>query len=41
VHGTGFNWPTHDHFRLVFLPRVEEIEDACERLERFLGTYSQ
>ena len=21
VHGTGFNWATHDHFRLVFLPR--------------------
>jgi alanine-synthesizing transaminase len=41
VHGTGFNWPTHDHFRLVFLPRVEELEDAIGRLERFLSTYSQ
>ncbi len=41
VHGTGFNWPTHDHFRLVFLPRVEEIEDAVGRIERFLTTYSQ
>ena len=20
VQGTGFNWPTPDHFRVVFLP---------------------
>ena len=41
VHGTGFNWPTHDHFRIVFLPRIEDLEDAVGRLERFLSTYSQ
>jgi alanine-synthesizing transaminase len=41
VHGTGFNWPAHDHFRLVFLPRVEELEDAIGRLEKFLHGYSQ
>jgi alanine-synthesizing transaminase len=41
VHGTGFNWPTSDHFRIVFLPRVEELEDAVGRLEKFLSTYSQ
>ena len=41
VHGTGFNWPTPDHFRLVFLPRVEDLEDAVGRLEKFLSTYSQ
>jgi alanine-synthesizing transaminase len=41
VHGTGFNWPTPDHFRIVFLPRVEELEDAVGRLEKFLATYSQ
>jgi alanine-synthesizing transaminase len=41
VHGTGFNWPTHDHFRIVFLPRVEDLEDAAERLEKFLHNYSQ
>ena len=41
VHGTGFNWPTHDHFRIVFLPRVEDLEDAVGRLEKFLSTYSQ
>jgi alanine-synthesizing transaminase len=41
VHGTGFNWPTPDHFRIVFLPRVEELEDAVGRLEKFLATYTQ
>ena len=41
VHGTGFNWPSHDHFRIVFLPRIEDLEDAVARLERFLSTYSQ
>ena len=41
VQGTGFNWPTPDHFRLVFLPRVEDLEDAVGRLEKFLSTYSQ
>ena len=41
VHGTGFNWGTPDHFRIVFLPRVEELEDAVGRIEKFLSTYSQ
>jgi alanine-synthesizing transaminase len=41
VHGTGFNWPTPDHFRIVFLPLADELEDAIGRLEKFLTTYSQ
>jgi alanine-synthesizing transaminase len=41
VQGTGFNWPTPDHFRLVFLPRVEELEDAVGRIEKFLATYAR
>lgn len=41
VQGTGFNWPTPDHFRIVFLPLVDELEDAIGRLEKFLATYSQ
>jgi alanine-synthesizing transaminase len=41
VHGTGFNWPSHDHFRIVFLPRIEELEDAIGRLAKFLHNYSQ
>ena len=41
VHGTAFNWPTPDHFRIVFLPSTETLHDAVGRLERFLGTYHQ
>ena len=41
VQGTGFNWPRPDHFRIVTLPRVEDIADAIERLARFLSTYEQ
>jgi alanine-synthesizing transaminase len=41
VQGTGFNWPHPDHFRLVFLPRVEELGDAIERLGHFLQAYRQ
>ena len=36
VPGSGFNWPTPDHFRMVTLPRVEDLEDAVDRIERFL-----
>ncbi len=39
VQGTGFNWPTTDHFRLVFLPNVDDLGEALHRIERFLGTY--
>lgn len=35
VQGTGFNWPTPDHFRIVTLPRVDDLETAIGRLERF------
>ncbi len=41
VHGTGFNWPRPDHFRIVFLPRVDELTVAMERIGKFLGTYKQ
>ncbi|HNQ06478.1 MAG TPA: pyridoxal phosphate-dependent aminotransferase [Tetrasphaera sp.] len=36
THGTGFNWPTPDHFRLVILPSVEDLTDAIERIASFL-----
>jgi alanine-synthesizing transaminase len=39
VQGTAFNWPEPDHFRLVTLPRVPELEDAIDRIGRFLSTY--
>lgn len=41
VHGTGFNWPTPDHFRIVTLPRVDDLELAIGRFERFLSGYRQ
>ena len=41
VHGTGFNWPEPDHFRIVFLPAVRDLTKALSRLESFLGTYRQ
>jgi len=39
VQGTGFNWPTPDHFRLVFLPNADDLTEAIGRIERFLGNY--
>lgn len=41
VQGTGFNWSEPDHFRIVFLPVIEELEIALDRLESFLSKYSQ
>ena len=38
-HGTAFNWINPDHFRMVTLPSVEDIEDAIGRLAEFLSTY--
>jgi alanine-synthesizing transaminase len=40
-HGTGFNLPTADHLRLVFLARVEVLDDAIGRLAGFLDGYHQ
>jgi alanine-synthesizing transaminase len=39
VQGTGFNWPRPDHFRIVTLPRVSDLEDAIGRIARFLSTF--
>jgi alanine-synthesizing transaminase len=39
VQGTGFNWPEPDHFRLVFLPNVDDLTEAIGRIERFLSHY--
>ncbi len=41
VQGTGFNWPRPDHFRVVTLPRVADLEDAIGRIAEFLATYTQ
>ncbi|PSX07422.1 pyridoxal phosphate-dependent aminotransferase [Photobacterium angustum] len=41
VHGSGFNWKQPDHFRIVTLPHVDDLELAMGRLERFLHSYRQ
>lgn len=41
VHGRGFNWREPDHFRIVYLPRLEDLECAMEKLEHFLSKYRQ
>lgn len=41
VQGSGFNWQHPDHFRVVYLPRIEVLKDATSKLETFLSTYHQ
>lgn len=41
VHGTAFNWKEPDHFRIVFLPHLEELELAIMKLRDFLQDYQQ
>lgn len=40
-HGGAFNWHKPDHFRLVFLPDVQTLTDALNRLGEFLSDYKQ
>jgi alanine-synthesizing transaminase len=39
VQGTGFNWPTPDHFRIVFLPNADDLTEAIGRIAHFLSNY--
>ncbi|MCU0609327.1 MAG: pyridoxal phosphate-dependent aminotransferase [Chitinispirillaceae bacterium] len=41
VHGRGFNWPQPDHFRIVYLPPVEDLTSVMDKMARFLKTYRQ
>ena len=41
VHGGGFNWHQPDHFRIVYLPRIEVLKDAVNHLGDFLSYYRQ
>ncbi len=40
-HGSGFNLPTTDHLRLVFLAGVPVLDEAIGRLATFLASYQQ
>ncbi len=39
VQGTGFNWPSTDHFRIVFLPHEDDLREAIARIAKFLENY--
>lgn len=41
TRGGGFNWHEPDHFRIVYLPRIEVLKDATEKLTDFLSCYRQ
>jgi alanine-synthesizing transaminase len=41
VQGTAFNWPERDHFRIVFLPREDDLKKAIGKFGDFLSRYSQ
>ncbi|MEZ2370557.1 pyridoxal phosphate-dependent aminotransferase [Arthrobacter sp. RCC_34] len=38
-HGRAFNWVRPDHFRMVTLPAVPDIEEAIGRMAEFLSRY--
>jgi alanine-synthesizing transaminase len=40
VQGTGFNWPSPDHLRIVTLPWAKDLTEAIGRLGRFLSTWT-
>ena len=41
IHGGGFNWKQPDHFRGVYLPRIEVLKKATTGMAEFLSTYHQ
>lgn len=41
VHGGGFNWPDPDHFRIVYLPKLDDLKVTAKKMREFLTTYRQ
>ena len=41
VHGSGFNADDINHFRLVFLPHIDELRLAIEKIKIFFNNYRQ
>lgn len=41
ISGKGFNWAQPDHFRVVYLPRIEVLDEATQKLADFLKNYRQ
>lgn len=41
THGKGFHWETPDHFRVVYLPEIDVLNESCNRMEEFFENYKQ
>lgn len=41
VPGSGFNWSSPDHFRIVYLPQLSVLEKSMDGLKDFLAHYHQ
>ncbi len=41
MHGKGFNYPTPDHIRIVYLPRRRVLGEAMDAFADFLSNYRQ
>lgn len=41
THGGGFHWEKPDHFRVVYLPELNQLKTACGKLADFMSYYKQ
>ena len=41
THGGSYNWKQPDHFRVAYLPCMEELTKVMDRLREFLENYQQ
>ncbi|ADL05187.1 pyridoxal phosphate-dependent aminotransferase [Lacrimispora saccharolytica] len=41
THGGGFHWEKPDHFRVVYLPELNQLKSACNKLADFMSYYIQ
>lgn len=41
THGGGFHWEEPDHFRIVYLPDIDTLEEAMRRMKDFFSYYNQ
>lgn len=41
THGGGFHWETPDHFRIVYLPCIDDLKISMDAIKDFLATYKQ
>lgn len=41
IQGSGFNWQAPDHFRIVYLPCIDDLKLAAGKLKDFLSHYQQ